>query len=92
MFVLANTRSRVQTSIEVNGVEATSKEFNILRVFTREARVRIKRNFRRIENNFESTGTNTWWGIFLQSNNPVSGGARHSGNRRAPTEAAMAST
>ena len=53
LFVLASTLSRVQTSIEVNGVEAASKEIDILRVFTREARVRIKRNFRRIDNNFD---------------------------------------
>ena len=53
LFVLASTLSRVQTSIENNGVEAASKEIDILRVFTREARVRIKRNFRRIDNNFD---------------------------------------
>jgi hypothetical protein len=51
LFVLASTLSRVQTSIDANGVEAASREIDILRVFTRDARVRIKRNFRRIDNN-----------------------------------------
>ena len=51
LFVLASTLSRVQASIEANGVEAASREIDILQVFTREARVRIKRNFRRIDNN-----------------------------------------
>jgi len=53
LFVLASTLSRVQSSIEANGVEAAAQEIDILRVFTREARVRIKRNFRRIDNNFD---------------------------------------
>jgi hypothetical protein len=51
LFVLASTLSRVQTSIETNGAEAASREIDILRVFTRDARVRIKQNFRRIDNN-----------------------------------------
>ena len=51
LFVMACTLSRVQSSIDANGVEKASKEMEILRVFTREARVRIKRNFRRIDNN-----------------------------------------
>jgi alkylation response protein AidB-like acyl-CoA dehydrogenase len=51
LFVLACTLSRVQASIEEKGVEDASREIDILRVFTREARVRIKRNFRRIDNN-----------------------------------------
>jgi len=51
LFVLASTLSRVQASIEANGIEAASREIDILQVFTREARVRIKRNFRRIDNN-----------------------------------------
>ena len=51
LFVMACTLSRVQTSIETLGVEKASKEIEILRIFTREARVRIKRNFRRIDNN-----------------------------------------
>jgi len=53
LFVLASTLSRVQASIDDNGVEAASREIDILRVFAREARVRIKRNFRRIDNNFD---------------------------------------
>lgn len=51
LFVLACTLSRVQASIEVHGVDAASREIDILRVFTREARVRMKQNFRRIDNN-----------------------------------------
>lgn len=51
LFVMACTLSRVQASIEANGVEKASKEIEILKVFTREARIRIKRNFRRIDNN-----------------------------------------
>jgi hypothetical protein len=54
LFVLASTLSRVQASIEANGVEAVSREIDILRVYTRESRVRIKRNFRRIDNNFDA--------------------------------------
>ena len=51
LFVMACTLSRVQASIDASGEEKASKEIEILRVFTREARVRIKRNFRRIDNN-----------------------------------------
>jgi alkylation response protein AidB-like acyl-CoA dehydrogenase len=51
LFVMACTLSRVQASIDANGVEKASKEIEILKVFTREARIRIKRNFRRIDNN-----------------------------------------
>jgi alkylation response protein AidB-like acyl-CoA dehydrogenase len=51
LFVLACTLSRVQSSIEAKGVENARQEIEILRVFTREARIRIKRNFRRIDNN-----------------------------------------
>jgi acyl-CoA dehydrogenase family protein 9 len=51
LFVMACTLSRVQASIDALGVEKASKEIEILRVYTREARVRIKRNFRRIDNN-----------------------------------------
>lgn len=53
LFVLASTLSRVQASIEANGEDEASREIDILRVFAREARVRIKRNFRRIDNNFD---------------------------------------
>ena len=51
LFVLATTLSRVQSSIDANGEEAAQSEIDIVRVFAREARVRIKRNFRRIDNN-----------------------------------------
>ena len=51
LFVMACTLSLVQASIDANGAEKASKEIEILRVFAREARVRIKRNFRRIDNN-----------------------------------------
>ena len=51
LFVLACTLSRVQASIDVNGAEKAAREIDILRVFTREARVRMKQNFRRIDNN-----------------------------------------
>ena len=51
LFVMACTLSRVQASIESNGVEKAAKEIDILKVFVREARIRIKRNFRRIDNN-----------------------------------------
>jgi alkylation response protein AidB-like acyl-CoA dehydrogenase len=51
LFVLACTLSRVQASIDANGVEKAAKEIDILQIFTREARVRMKQNFRRIDNN-----------------------------------------
>jgi alkylation response protein AidB-like acyl-CoA dehydrogenase len=51
LFVLAACLSRVQSSIDANGAEQAAREIDILRVFTREARVRIKQNFRRIDNN-----------------------------------------
>ena len=51
LFVLACTLSRVQASIDANGVEKTAKEIDILQMFTREALVRMKQNFRRIDNN-----------------------------------------
>lgn len=51
LFVMAATISRVQASIEANGVDAASKEIDILKTFTRSAKVRIKHNFRRIETN-----------------------------------------
>ena len=51
LFVLACTLSRVQASIDQHGVDKASREIDILRVFTREARVRMKQNFRRIDNN-----------------------------------------
>lgn len=51
LFVLACTLSRVQASIDVKGVEKATPEIDILQMFTREARVRMKQNFRRIDNN-----------------------------------------
>ena len=51
LFVMAATISRVQASIEAKGVEAAALEIDILRTFTRAAKVRIKHNFRRIATN-----------------------------------------
>ena len=51
LFVLACTLSRVQASIDAHGAEKAAREIDILRVFTREALVRMKQNFRRIDNN-----------------------------------------
>ena len=51
LFVLACTISRVQSSIDDNGVDKASREIDILRIFTKEARMRVKQNFRRIDNN-----------------------------------------
>jgi len=51
LFVLACTLSRVQATIDAKGVDKAAREIDILRLFTREARVRMKRNFRRIDNN-----------------------------------------
>lgn len=51
LFVLACTLSRVQASIDANGLEKAAREIDILHIFTREARVRMKQNFRRIDNN-----------------------------------------
>jgi len=51
LFVMACTLSRVQASIDTNGVEKAAREVEILRVFASEAQLRIKRNFRHIDNN-----------------------------------------
>ena len=51
LFVMASTISRVQSSIDANGVEAAAHEIDILKTFTRAAKVRIKYNFRRIDSN-----------------------------------------
>ncbi len=51
LFVMASTISRVQSSIEAKGVDGAKLEIDILKAFTRQAKVRIKHNFRRIENN-----------------------------------------
>ena len=51
LFVMACTLSRVQASIEAHGVAKAAHEIAILQVFCREAGVRMKQNFRRIDNN-----------------------------------------
>jgi alkylation response protein AidB-like acyl-CoA dehydrogenase len=51
LFVMAATISRVQASIDAKGVDGAALEIDILKAFTRAAKVRIKRNFRRIDNN-----------------------------------------
>ena len=51
LFVMACTLSRVQASIETNGIAEASQEIQILQVFAHEARVRIRQNFRRIDDN-----------------------------------------
>lgn len=51
LFVMACTISRVQSSIEAKGVDGAATEIDILKLFTREAKVRIKHNFRRIDSN-----------------------------------------
>ncbi|NNE20704.1 MAG: acyl-CoA dehydrogenase, partial [Myxococcales bacterium] len=51
LFVMAATLSRVQAAIEAKGVDAAALEIDILRAFTRDAKVRIKHNFRRIDSN-----------------------------------------
>lgn len=51
LFVMASTISRVQSSINDKGVEASALEIDILKTFTRAAKVRIKHNFRRIDTN-----------------------------------------
>jgi acyl-CoA dehydrogenase family protein 9 len=51
LFVLACTLSRVQTSISSIGLEQASREIDILKAFTRDAKSRINLNFRRIDNN-----------------------------------------
>jgi len=51
LFVMASTISRVQSAITAKGVDGASLEIDILRAFTRAAKVRIKHNFRRIDTN-----------------------------------------
>jgi alkylation response protein AidB-like acyl-CoA dehydrogenase len=51
LFVMASTISRVQSAITAKGVDGASLEIDILRAFTRAAKVRIKHNFRRIDSN-----------------------------------------
>jgi alkylation response protein AidB-like acyl-CoA dehydrogenase len=51
LFVMAATISRVQASIDANGVDGAALEIDILKTFTRAARTRIKGNFRGIDSN-----------------------------------------
>jgi alkylation response protein AidB-like acyl-CoA dehydrogenase len=51
LFVLASTISRVQASIDAKGVDGAALEIDILKAFTRQAKFRIKHNFRRIDVN-----------------------------------------
>ena len=51
LFVMAATISRVQASIDAKGVDGAALEIDILKAFTRDAKVRIKHNFRRIDTN-----------------------------------------
>jgi alkylation response protein AidB-like acyl-CoA dehydrogenase len=51
LFVMAATISRVQSSIDAKGVDDAALEIDILKTFTRAAKVRIKHNFRRIDSN-----------------------------------------
>ncbi|MBW2192141.1 MAG: acyl-CoA dehydrogenase, partial [Deltaproteobacteria bacterium] len=51
LFVMAATISRVQASIDADGVDGAALEIDILKTFTRAARTRIKGNFRRIDSN-----------------------------------------
>ena len=51
LFVMACTISRVQSAIEAKGVERAALEIDILKAFTGSAKIRIKRNFRRIDSN-----------------------------------------
>jgi len=51
LFVMAATMSRVQASIDANGTDGAALEIDILKTFTRAAKVRIKHNFRRIDTN-----------------------------------------
>ncbi len=51
LFVMAATISRVQASIDAKGVDGAALEIDILKTFTRDAKVRIKHNFRRIDTN-----------------------------------------
>jgi len=51
MFVFGCVLSRVNSSIEENGVEKAAKEIEILNVFAGQARRRIKGNFGKIDEN-----------------------------------------
>ncbi|MCA9531147.1 MAG: acyl-CoA dehydrogenase family protein [Myxococcales bacterium] len=51
LFVLACVLSRAHASIEANGEEGAMREIQIAHVFAGQARGRIRRNFRKIDNN-----------------------------------------
>ncbi len=51
LFVLAAVMSRVNAAVEDRGAEAAARELDILRVFARRARWRIRGNFRRVDVN-----------------------------------------
>ena len=51
LFVFAAVLSRVNSAVEAGGEKAASRELEILRVFARRARGRIRGNFRRLEVN-----------------------------------------
>jgi acyl-CoA dehydrogenase family protein 9 len=51
LFVLASVMSRVSSSVEERGEQGASRELEILRVFARRARGRIRGNFRRVDVN-----------------------------------------
>ncbi len=51
LFVLASMLSRVNYSIETQGEESAQGEIDLVRLFIDRARTRIKRNFRRIDDN-----------------------------------------
>jgi len=53
LFVLACTLSRVDAAIRERGEEGTSRELEILAIFTHQARERIAQNFRRIDDNVD---------------------------------------
>lgn len=55
LFVLAATLSRVQSSIDADGMEKAQKEIDILEVFAYQANLRIKRNLRCIDDNMDET-------------------------------------
>ncbi len=51
LFVMASVISRVHTSILEIGPEKAAREIEILRVFSHQAKLRIKENFNAIDNN-----------------------------------------
>ena len=51
LFVLASVLSRVHAAVEEKGEEGAARELELLRVFARRARGRIRGNFRRVDVN-----------------------------------------